>query len=378
MKKYNQTTIKNYINGEEVENIDKLESDQDFMLEVMRKTRDKQIYNLCSDNLKKDSYFVQEVVELFQDDKEFIIKVANYCLEHLDKHSSEYWILNIVMRNILKQVTNDEDNQMLLSAKYQYNFHAIALLIEEKGVIECKLMQEERENGNSDYGLGFILCQYYEGYNNTIILDYMAENYINDIFFKTGNLKKLEKYLHDFYKKPQSLIKGGITNFIVRYIERKDQSLAQYTAVHNYLLTDVLKEVERIIRNWDNYERVTEEDKYLEFQEKVDELIEKYDSNYYLAEYLAYLDTLNLNLNQKLDKYNLDEYNLDIDYLDFSTNINDYKCLKEIITLAKKYFSNNKVILEKKEKISIPETKRKAKILFYDDKKNTKKGDNNE
>lgn len=43
MKKYNRTTIKNYINGEEVENIDKLESDQDFMLEVMRKTRDKQI-----------------------------------------------------------------------------------------------------------------------------------------------------------------------------------------------------------------------------------------------------------------------------------------------------------------------------------------------
>ena len=106
------------------------------------------------------------------------------------------------------------------------------------------------------------------------------------------------------------------------------------------MLTDVLKEVERIIRNWDNYERVTEEDKYLEFQEKVDELIEKYDSNYYLAEYLAYLDTLNLNLNHK-------------------------KIL-------------NDMYLYKKEKISIPETKRKAKILFYDDKKNTKKGDNNE
>ena len=90
------------------------------------------------------------------------------------------------------------------------------------------------------------------------------------------------------------------------------------------------------------------------------------------------MDTLNLNLNQKLDKYNLDEYNLDVDYLDFSTNINDYKCLKEIITLAKKYFSKNKAILEKMEKISIPETKRKAKILFFDDKKNTKKGDNNE
>ena len=83
-------------------------------------------------------------------------------------------------------------------------------------------------------------------------------------------------------------------------------------------------------------------------------------------------------MNQKLDKYNLDEYNLDVDYLDFSTNIKDYKCLKEIITLAKKYFSKNKAILEKKEKISIPETKRKAKILFFDDKKNTKKGDNNE
>ena len=67
-----------------------------------------------------------------------------------------------------------------------------------------------------------------------------------------------------------------------------------------------------------------------------------------------------------------------MDYLDFSTNINDYKCLKEIQALAKKYFSNNKVILKKNEKIPIHKTKRKAKIFFFDDKKNTKKGDNNE
>ena len=49
---YNRKLIWKYINGEEIPNIDRLESDYRFMLEVIRITNDKKMYNLCSDEIK--------------------------------------------------------------------------------------------------------------------------------------------------------------------------------------------------------------------------------------------------------------------------------------------------------------------------------------
>ena len=79
--KYNTKLVWDYINGEEVPNIDDLESDYKFMIEVLRVTIDKKMYNLCSDEMKNNYEFIKSVIEIFIDDKKFIKEIADKYLE---------------------------------------------------------------------------------------------------------------------------------------------------------------------------------------------------------------------------------------------------------------------------------------------------------
>ena len=58
-KNFDISLIKNYINGDSLGkySIDELENNCEFMKEVIDYTNDCNIYNLCSDNLKKRLYF---------------------------------------------------------------------------------------------------------------------------------------------------------------------------------------------------------------------------------------------------------------------------------------------------------------------------------
>ena len=60
MLKYSASTVEDYIEGNDIEDfdIDELENDRSFMLDVIKKTKDKNFYNLCSDDLKHDYEFV--------------------------------------------------------------------------------------------------------------------------------------------------------------------------------------------------------------------------------------------------------------------------------------------------------------------------------
>ena len=50
MLKYSASTVEDYIEGNDIEDfdIDELENDRSFMLDVIKKTKDKNFYNLCS------------------------------------------------------------------------------------------------------------------------------------------------------------------------------------------------------------------------------------------------------------------------------------------------------------------------------------------
>ena len=56
MLKYSASIVEDYIEGNDIEDfdIDELENDRSFMLDVIKKTKDKNFYNLCSDDLKHD------------------------------------------------------------------------------------------------------------------------------------------------------------------------------------------------------------------------------------------------------------------------------------------------------------------------------------
>ena len=82
MEKYDKRIIDAYINGNDIENysIEELENDKKFMMMIITLTNDKNFYNLCSEELKGNYEFVRFVIQKFNNDINFICKVADFYL----------------------------------------------------------------------------------------------------------------------------------------------------------------------------------------------------------------------------------------------------------------------------------------------------------
>ena len=79
--KYSKKLIWDYIHGEEIDHIDELEEDYQFMMAVIELSHDKKMYDMCSDQIKSNYEFVRFLIEMFQGDKRFIVRVANFYLD---------------------------------------------------------------------------------------------------------------------------------------------------------------------------------------------------------------------------------------------------------------------------------------------------------
>ena len=94
MKKYGEKLIKDYIEGNDIEeySIEELENDSEFMIMVINKTNDKNICNLCGDDVKKDPRFVKYLITKFNYDTNFIISINIYFMHNYNKFSLFFFI----------------------------------------------------------------------------------------------------------------------------------------------------------------------------------------------------------------------------------------------------------------------------------------------
>ena len=78
MSPYNLNAVYDYIWGKDLDDdmVDSLENNPYFMIQVMEKSKDKNVYNLCSDTVKRNYDFVKRAVELFGDDLDFVSEAA--------------------------------------------------------------------------------------------------------------------------------------------------------------------------------------------------------------------------------------------------------------------------------------------------------------
>ena len=102
MKENKKNLVQKYINGEEIpESVLKdLEKDKKFMMEVIKASKDKNIYNLCAEELKKDYEFIKYLILTFKDDVNFITMVANEYLNTNPKQE-EVIELSVIMDDII-------------------------------------------------------------------------------------------------------------------------------------------------------------------------------------------------------------------------------------------------------------------------------------
>lgn len=100
-----RSKILDYINGEDIENIEELENNYKFMMEVIKLTRDKNMFNICSDEVKLNYEFIKFMVETFKKDVEFIDKIATEYIDTIGSEDVTSLELIFIMAGILKRNT---------------------------------------------------------------------------------------------------------------------------------------------------------------------------------------------------------------------------------------------------------------------------------
>ena len=200
--------IRDYVEGNDIENIEELEDNPIFMMNVIRYTKDKKMIQFCSDKVKNDYEFIKFVVNFFKNDLDFVCKIAD---EFLDKNQDEtsFIELNIIMQR--------------LTSKTEYcKKYAITTNI----IFETKLFKSQLTLSLNKLDLlseGFIVI--FDDYNyNKLILDFFAEQYIYYILEKIS----VEKKLHKNFKSFEELKQYGINKYIIELIGQYDEFLADY------------------------------------------------------------------------------------------------------------------------------------------------------
>ena len=368
INKYNQKLIWKYINGEEIQNIDKLENDYKFLMQVIKVTRDKNMYNLCSKEIKENYQFIKFIIETFKSDEKFIIKIAEDYLNKFGEETIESKELIFLMCELLNKNSNNfEENSI------QFYLKRSLIYTTEKILIETTLQEEDFIK--QDLGLGFIYILYDDIGESKIITNYFAKTYLNEIFY--NNKFSLEELIHKHFKKFNDLEEVGVKQYILNYVAFFDTYLAEYLNNHLFLINQLEQNINNIIMNWPNFLVRELKNKNENFEFEAIKVIKKYGVTFDFYDACYQLDKMNLNLPFKLSGYEyykeiMDDYdecikitsNIDMN------NLNNYKCIQEIVNLARKIYIEepNELLLDKRLFYSYPINNKKTKqnkILEY-------------
>ena len=149
--------LENDIIGYEIE---QLENDYRFMIDVIKYTGDKRIYKLCSDKVKNNPDFVKFLVDFFRSDKDFVIGVVDCYLKKNSCDDTVYYELLIMLTDIIKF-------DSILGFSYALKLNSFYELEKFKtSIISSK--------SDVNFGRGFFLVLDKYG-SSKIIMDYFAK-----------------------------------------------------------------------------------------------------------------------------------------------------------------------------------------------------------
>lgn len=360
MEVYGKKLVFDYVNGNDIYgyNIDDLENNPDFMMDVIRFTKDKKMYDLCSDNVKNNYVFVKFMIETFKDDAAFVSSLALNYLSNLSEEDISYKEIIVMAGDLV----GDIDDLLTIRLKREI-FTTL-----EMCSIQDALSDKNNCDLNNELGMGFIFIIDSYGSSN-IIKNCFAKEFIEKIFF-TGEMT-LEELIHKHFKTFYSFEKSGVNKFLINYIEMHDRYLAAHISKHIYLLDDLKHSIAKIGKNWNNYiENINRRRINILNQEAYSYV----DDNNILMRYSVYELILYVikkyNLEDIFNKYDgaqniIDETEIDISYIDENKmDLMELKCLKYINDLVSELFKED--IIDKSPKVDIEKkTNQNCKILTF-------------
>ncbi len=241
--KYSKQLVLNYINGNDIDiDIELLEKDYNFMLDVLKLTRDKKIINFCDDELLNDGKFIFEVLDIFKEDRLFCIQLESQFIKY---NGASYDIDTINVALKAQDINND---------RYLEEFTSLSLYL-KVAYLTIKISIEKQikdEDIDMDFNYGIILSNY--PYDE-LFKKFIAINMIQDIFSSLGSL---EYYIKSYYKTPDYIYNIGSKQFIIDLLRGHDKDLADYTEFHIELINNKIFQLDSIINDWkqeiNNYE----------------------------------------------------------------------------------------------------------------------------
>lgn len=364
--KISKKLVYDYINGEDIENIDDLENNYRFMMEVTKITHDKNMYHMCSNEVKNNYEFIKFMVLEFSSDLDFIIEIAN---EYMSMSNNDLDVtrleLTFIMANLLKDYKNLDEDKMDVSI--HYNMSKSMFLSSEKVKRQLEIIKEEDLFWKEEFGLGFRINQYEYYCTSDIVMNEIASTYIEDIFYNEADIK-LEDLIHNRFKTVDDFNNFGVRKFLLNYIRCYDTNLADYIECHINLLRDLEKDINRIIRNFNNYNDNLEVRRNLIFKHDAYEILGKYNCCTPINEFFVIIDKMNI---KGIPKFFInDDEGTTLNLVDIN-NIEEYKIIKELIELAKEVYL--KPITELDDgNVSNKIIQNKADILDFDLSKSKK------
>ena len=242
-KKYNSKIIFDYIVGNDLDgySIDELENDSNFMMDVIKITRDKRMHNLCSDDIKKNCTFVEFLISFFKDDLDFIISIADNYIQNPDVDDVDKEEIKIFIGNFYD---NDKYSALEKYKVSSYSFYNS--VVNDCYSVIRKMSDSERESCSL---FRIIELTFFD---RKVIKDYFAKNLVYECLCE--NLEcRFADLIHYYFNEVSDLESYGETKFLLFYLSSSDRFLRDYLSVYPNLLESYCKDIEKVKKDWNNY-----------------------------------------------------------------------------------------------------------------------------
>ena len=296
---YSKKLIYDYIIGNDIDNLEELESDNNFLFDALKLSHDISYYSYLDISYRRSYDVIKYMLLNFKDNLDVYQEDANYLLDSLDVESMEYKEIIVLIAAIDKDIFND------------YKISRAGFYVTDK--VEVGAIQNSDKELEELIGLGFeVVLSKYE--DKPLILDYYVICFLYEIFYLDKNF---EEIVHKNIKNKEKLIKIGNTKFLLDYIGNLDYYLKEYLKEHLYLLDNLSKDLDLVKNNWDNYIKRINEQRVAIVYQVVDKFAEEYRGKFYFDIY-AVLDKI-------IRKYHLEEvFELEEELQEFDLKDNEY------------------------------------------------------
>lgn len=331
MEKFSKKLILDYISGNDIEEYDLeyLEDNPEFMMQVIGHTRDKNLYNLCSYKVKNNYDFIRFMIETFKDDEKFIVGIVDDYLEKKLDFKKSFELIIII-------------NDILKYSNYKYLIllnEAVKRILNDVSYI---LKNLEKSEVKALLGTGFYIIK--DNYSDSkVILDFMAKKMAGDIFSSPS----ISVFLHARYKKFSDIQTQNLNTFIINEIEKKDCYLSSYVACNVSLLDDLKAQIKQVGKNWDSYLEKLDKLRWQVIHEKtIDYLTERFINKFNYYDIISYV-CKKLNVEYSYDEDYPYKTEVDYDYLNMLSEQNDFEFLgaeKYVTQLITNIFKNDYIL----------------------------------